>query len=100
MKGNPDMKQYYVITVERHTVIQDAAGPERGKEIDQKEHITFPDNQIGARLYHIGIQSLAENIMPCEGCRYEDRSKTRRPCFDCRRIKPDMYESIYQDDAE
>lgn len=100
MKGDPDMKEYYVITVERHIVIKDMAGPHRGEERDKCEHISFQDNQIGARLYHIGIQSMAENILPCEGCRYKNRSTTQRPCFDCRRIKPDLYENIYQDDAE
>ena len=82
---------FYIIRVEDHWSNQDP---------DKADTITFNDNQIGALLYKKGIASLSKKILPCEGCKYESRNSTQRPCFDCARIKPDLYESVYDDMRE
>lgn len=82
---------FYIIKVEHHWSNQD---PEKA------DTITFTDNQLGALLYKKGVAALCTKILPCEGCKYESRSTKQRPCFDCARIKPDSYESIYEDMQE
>ena len=86
------MKEHYIISVERHYTLR----ARNGEETPQCDSISFSDNQIGALLQKKGIEAMAETVMPCEACRYQKRSVLQRPCFDCRRSKPDLYESIYE----
>lgn len=85
-------ENHYIIRVERHFTTRQR----NGEEIPQCDSISFSDNQIGALLEKKGLKAMAETVLPCEACKYENRSVLQRPCFDCRRSKPDLYESIYE----
>lgn len=82
---------FYVIKVEHHWSNQDK---------EKFDVIQFSDDQLGERIWRKGWNELRTSILPCEGCKYEDRDTTKRPCFECRRIKPDLYESVYEKEGD